>query len=85
MWSTEVTKVNELLWDLQVPHTLKYVNQQWELVNATASTIYHDVSLFKLIQKVLGINTTAGMLNASADERQALLLARKEDVNNERF
>lgn len=85
MWSYEVTKVNELLWDLQVPHTLKYVNQQWELVNATASTIYHDVSLFKLIQKVLGINTTAGMLNASEDERQALLLARKEDVNNERF
>lgn len=85
MRSYEVTRVNELLWDLQVPHTLKYVNQQWELVNATASTIYHDVSLFKLIQKVLGINTTPRMLNASEDERQALLLARKEDVNNERF
>ena len=84
-WSDEVIHVNELLWELNVPHTLKYVDNQWELVNATANTIYHDVSLFKLIQKVLGIMTVAGMLNATEDELEALLLARKDDVNNERF
>lgn len=85
MWSTEVKELNSTLWSLNVPHTLKYVNEQWELVNSKANTVYHDVSLFKLMQKVLGINTTEGMLNASDKEIEVLLLARKDDVNNERF
>lgn len=77
-------EVNDRLLMLGIPDSnIYYISNQWEFVNMMTGTVRHDISLFKLFQNVLGINTTAGMLNASNDELDTLLWARTVDLKVE--
>lgn len=74
-------EVNDRLLMLGIPDSnIYYSSNQWEFVNMMTGSVRRDISLFKLLQSVLGINTTAGMLNASNEELDTLLWARKVDL-----
>lgn len=79
-----LSEVNDRLLMLGIPDSnIYYSSNQWEFVNMMTGAVRHDISLFKLLQSVLGINTTAGMLNASNEELDTLLWARKVDLKVE--
>ena len=76
-----LSEANERLLMLGIPDSnIYYSYNQWEFVNMMTGSVRRDISLFKLFQSVLGINTTAGMLNASKEELDTLLWARKVDL-----